>query len=156
MTWDDLAHKVLASVPIVVGRSPPTSWFSTGDDVLGVDWEGQPPALVQIACKHGIALDIPSAPWVRGVLTDARFTHAVFGAHELPLVANGFDCQPGDKPSLVEMTSRLLCPSVRLLKDPTIHQRVDWTSSASHLPEEAIRYAALDAWVTRRIALRLR
>ena len=46
---------------------------------------------------------------------------------------------------------------MRLRKDKTIHQRVDWKAAASQrrLTEEALEYAACDAWITRQIALAL-
>ena len=93
---------------------------------------------------------------MKAVLSDRRFTHAVFGHHELPLVANGVNCQPSDGSSLADTTSRLFYPTVRLLKDKTIHRRVQWKTAPHLLPREAIRYAALDALATRKIALRLR
>ena len=132
---------------------PPPSWFAE-PDVVGVDWEGTPPRLVQVACRRGVAVDVAGAPWAAAVLRDARHAHVVFGAHEVALVAAGaaIDAQRGDPSlSLAETFSRACCPDVRLTKDPTLHARTDWAAAARarRLPREAALYAALDAWATR-------
>ena len=64
--------------PVVVFKPPHVGWFETAQ-VLGVDWEGQPPAIVQIACASGVYIDKADAPTARSILDDRRHTHCVFG-----------------------------------------------------------------------------
>ncbi len=150
--WPSLWAKVFQK-SISIFQTPPAEWFNE-PQVLGVDWEGQPIALVQIACKRGVAIDAHDAPWVNSVLTDKRHNHAVFGKHEIHLVGNPMQIQESDI-SLAETVSRIYCPTVRLIKDKSIHDRVDWALCArrEQLNSEAIAYAALDAEMTRLVAI---
>ena len=142
-------------------RPPPASWFDA-PQLLGVDFEGTPPALVQIACADGVAIDAVDAPWASSVLADARHVHCVFGAHETARVANPLDLQaevpcavPKHRWSLADACSLLLTPGVRLLKDRGIHARVDWRDAARRgaLSPDAEAYAAADALATRALGL---
>lgn len=144
----------------------PIGWFDEAD-TLGVDFEGMPPVLVQIACKHGVVVDRLRTAWVRRVLRDPRHLHCIFGQHERRLVARPLDVQAavgrkwpvlGGPWSLADAASLLLVPRVRLVKDKTIHTRVDWREAARArtLSSEALTYAAGDAWFTRAAGLRVR
>ena len=136
-------------------EEPPAEWYAE-PDVIGIDWEGQPPCLVQVACRHGVAVDVADAPWVHALLGDKRHEHVVFGAHEVARVPAGArNVQRDHRLSLAETLSRSHIPEVRLVKDPTIHKRVDWRRAAQEraLTTEGAYYAALDAWATRKLAL---
>jgi hypothetical protein len=122
------------------------NWFSD-PQVLGIDWEGNPRAMIQIACASGIIIDVVNATWVAQVLSDARHTHTVFGDHETHLVANPKNVQENTNWSLAETASRRLAPGVRFLKDKTIHVRTDWQNPRA-CSEEALCYAAVDALMT--------
>lgn len=154
IAWLDLANKELTGVEVITFRNPQAHWFGTPQHV-GVDWEGSPPCLVQIACAHGIGIDVISAPWVQFVLGDARHTHGVFGAHEMGLVANPVNLQTNPVISLPEMYSRTFIPEYRIIKDRTFHTRIDWSSCAhlNILQEEGRVYAAFDAYATRKLLL---
>ena len=130
-------------------KAPPPSWFAT-PQVLGVDWEGQPRSIVQISCEMGVYIDHCSSPAAHLVLSDRRHTHCVFGAHEVHLVSNPMNLQPDTTTSLVECASLEFSPRVRFVKDKTMLVETDWTSPG----ERALRYAALDAEVTRRLGKR--
>ena len=143
--WSALQKAVIAFTP------PPVQWFSHAQ-VLGVDWEGQPRAIVQIACKSGVYIDAADAAAALGILRDEKHVHCVFGEHEMHLVANPKNLQHDPKQSLAEVASILFCPTTRLQKDKSLHFWADWSSP--DLCTDAIRYAALDAEVTRRIGLR--
>lgn len=138
--------------PLCVFEAPPPSWFRE-EQVLGVDFEGNPPALVQIACKQGVYIDRINAPAATTILADSSHTHCVFGDHEIELVANPVNLQRDGKQSLVELFSVTFCPQIRFIKDKTIHRRVNWSEDA--LSQEALEYAALDAEVTRRLGRRV-
>jgi hypothetical protein len=138
--------------PIRVFVSPPAHWF-TNAQVLGVDWEGQPRAIVQIACASGVYIDKANAPTALSILNDSKHVHCVFGEHEMHLVANPTNLQLNPKQSLAELASITLYPTTRLQKDKSIHYRTDWTSR--NLSDEATRYAALDAELTRRVGVRI-
>lgn len=152
---------------IAFAPRPPDGWFDT-PQMLGIDFEGMPPTIVQISCASGTVVDRVTTRWIQDVLWSAMHTHAVFGAHELGLVVNGWDVQaevgmrwrrvhPRQDWSLVDAFSLACQPDVRLRKDKTIHRRVSWEASASQqrLSDEAFEYAVCDAWVTRQIAMAL-
>ena len=142
--------------PTVCFDSPPVHWFADAQ-ILGVDFEGSPPVLVQIACREGVYVDRVSSPAAQAILRDERHTHCVFGEHETELVARPWNLQTDKKQSLVELVSITLCPSVRITKDKTIHERVDWASATARetLSAEATAYAAADAYLTRKLGVRL-
>lgn len=164
--YSTLARAVAQSQEaIAFAPRPPDGWFDT-PQMLGVDFEGTPPSIVQLSCASGTVVDRLTTRWIQEVLWSAMHTHAVFGRHELRLVANGWDVQaevgmrwrrvhPKQEWSLVDAFSLACQPDVRLRKDKTIHRRVSWEASASQrqLSEEAFEYAVCDAWVTRQIAL---
>ena len=153
LPWTQVGASILPNFSVVAFRTPPADWFEESQD-LGVDWEGSPPCLVQIAGAHKrVAIDTVDAPWVTRVLGDARHRHGVFGAHELDMVANGYDVQPADKPSLAECFSRTCLPDVRFMKDKSIHGHWERFAYDRELPHEALCYAALDAIVTRKLLL---
>lgn len=145
--WEALCKAVVAF------RPPPDAWFEA-PQTLGVDWEGQPPAIVQIAGEAGVYIDRADAAHARRILADRRHVHCVFGAHEAALVANPRDLQRGRSLSLAELASLTLAPSVRFVKDKSLHRQTNWR--AADLGERALRYAALDAEVTRLVGLRER
>lgn len=165
----DEAASVLRHLPILCfpARSPP-GWFAT-PQIVGVDFEGQPAAIVQIACARGVVIESYTCKWVQDVLHDARHTHAIFGKHEAHMVATPYDAQamvaaqypqvhPHQPWSLTDAASMVLHPWKRLIKDKTIHARTDWRqcSSRRSLPRLEVRlYAALDAELTRRLAEQL-
>ena len=150
--WTDLYGHI--KNPVIRFRQPPMEWFSD-PQVLGIDWEGEPRAMIQVACKSGIVIDVHDAPWVARVLSDERHTHAVFGDHETHLVASPMNVQENIHWSLAETVSRRLEPNVRFLKDKTIHERTDWQNPRA-CSEEALRYAAVDAIMTRRLGLKIK
>lgn len=85
---------------------------------------------------------------------DARHTHCVFGSHEEDRVANPYNCQRDPSQSLVEAVSVMLMPTTRLHKDKTLHKTTDYWR-APELSERAMRYAALDAEMTRRVGVKM-
>ena len=143
----------------------PSGWFDEAQ-LLGIDFEGTPPCMIQIACFSGIVIENIHAEWVQTILKDPKHTHAVFGQHELRLVSNGWDLQahvaherpqvhPKQEWSLVDAFTLICKSNLRLKKDKTIHRRVNWRAIAnqsSHFTNEAIEYAACDAWITLCIA----
>lgn len=135
--------------PIIAFQRPPPCWFEQ-PQVLGVDWEGDPPVIVQIACKAGVYIDRTTSPFAKAVLRDARHKHCVFGQHEVPLCANGVNMQQNKRIGLAEQTSRTWCPKVRLVKKCPLDVKWD----VPPLPLSALEYAAMDAEVTRRLGLR--
>jgi hypothetical protein len=142
--------------PMVLFQPPPASWFADAQ-VLGIDFEGSPPALVQLACREGVYVDRVSSPTAQAILQDARHKHCVFGEHEMDMVACPCNLQTDKKQSLVELVSITLCPAIRVIKDKTIHARVDWTNAAAQqtLCDEAAEYAAADAYLTRKLAVKM-
>ena len=148
--WVELWHHRLKK-PVVAFERPPAWWFEQ-PQVLGVDWEGSPPVLVQVACEAGVYIDRTSALLAKSILADKRHIHCVFGAHEVHMCANGVDVQESKRIGLAEQVSRAWCPQVRLVKNrPT---DVAW--DVPPLPPRALEYAAMDAEVTRRFGLRLK
>ena len=138
--------------PICSFQKPDPLWFENSQ-ILGIDWEGTPPSIVQICCKSGVYIDDVKSKTAQKILKDKKHKHCVFGKHEMHLVANPFNIQKNNKLSLAELTSIMFSPEIRLIKDKTIHKRVDW--SDNNLSEEALNYAALDALVTRKIGKRM-
>jgi hypothetical protein len=146
--WEMLPPSQRPSV--VLFEPPPSSWFSEPQE-LGVDWEGQPPCIVQIACKQGVYIDDVSSNLAKRILADSRHTHYVFGAHEVDLVSNPVNLQTDPFTSLAEYISLSFMPEIRLLKDKSIHIQTNWSSRP--LSDRAVRYAALDAFLTRRLGI---
>jgi hypothetical protein len=128
-------------------------WYSESQH-LGVDFEGtKPPQIVQIACAQGVYVAPFDDPSARKVLRDPRHVHCVFGAHEEKYCANPRNVQRCQSESLPALAAALFCPHLRLRKDPSIHARTnDWRAPV--LPPDALVYAALDAVMTRHIAMR--
>lgn len=149
LPYEDLWKHVCK--PICAFKDPPVEWFEHAE-VIGVDWEGQPPSLVQIACREGVLVHCADSKVASDILSNSHHTHCVFGAHEEHLVANPLQLQQNGQ-SLAESLSLAFCPDARLMKDKSIHHHTDW-SSVSSLSERALRYAALDAEMTRRLGLR--
>ena len=167
LAWVHFGKDLLRGKPLLLfPRHPPMHWFKRAQ-VVGVDFEGSPPRLVQIACERGVVVARCWATWVASVLQDRRLVHAVFGGHESHLVACPVDTQAlvmdrhptvrGHQWSLADATSLVLprYDGVRLLKDKSIHRRINWHRCARQrqLTEEAAVYAATDAEATRRLAL---
>ena len=148
LDWVDL-WKLRLKKPIVAFQRPPAWWFDT-PQVLGVDWEGDPPVLVQIACEAGVYIDRTTDSFAKSILEDKRHTHCVFGAHEVPMCANGVNVQQNKRVGLAEQTSRTWCPLFRLVKQ----RPLDLAWDSPPLPFSALQYAAMDAEVTRRFGLR--
>ena len=160
------ARCALDDVPILLfPESRPVGWFDRSD-VIGVDMEGSPAALVQLACAMGVVIHRLDCPWVRTILDDPRHVHAIFGAHEANEVVRPYDVQGevhkalppihARQPwSLTDVIGFLLLPNTIIVKDKTIHRRVDWTAVArsGQMTHEAALYAACDAWVTRALAM---
>lgn len=145
--WEEHAQTIVAF------HVPPPSWFdNTSPQVLGIDFEGQPPCICQIACDRGVYIDEIDTPLVQQILRNPMFTHAVFGEHEMKYVMNGTNIQKNKTLSLAETVSRYFYPKTRILKDKKIHEIADWKKPSS-LTVRLLRYAALDALVTRKIAL---
>ena len=144
----NLYDHIVGGKEIISFRKPPENWFSQGQ-ILGIDWEGcNPPKIVQISCDHGIYIDRVGSQFVKKILESEKHTHCVFGKHEIDLVKNPLNLQQDPRLSLVEYFSRKFCPTIRIKKDKKIHLIVDW-SNIKELPDYAIKYAALDAEVTR-------
>lgn len=139
--------------PVTLFKPPPNSWHAL-PQILGIDFEGSPPVIVQVASVNGVAIDRCDAAWVQNVLGDQKHTHAIFGDHEAPFVTNPLNVQY-DGLSLTEIVSRTFFPKVRIVKDKSIHSRIDWAASAqaNRLVDEAVQYAALDAEMTRRLGI---
>ena len=78
--------------PLCLLIAPPAEWLDA-PDVLGVAWQGDAPALVQVACRHGVALDRADAAWVHACLGDARHACATFGPSADPRLARAYDVQ---------------------------------------------------------------
>ena len=148
--WMDLWCHV--QKPICFRKAPPRNWFKKAQ-VLGVDWEGCPPSLVQIACERGVYIDSVSSLAAAKVLADGRHTHAVYGENETSLVSRPLNLQVNPRLSLAETVSIELCPLVRLEKNKAIRRETDWADLNS-LGERELQYAALDAEMTRRVALK--
>lgn len=143
--WETVQKPVCAFAP------PPADWFAEAQ-VLGVDWEGSPPRIVQIACARGVYIDVVGAPAAARVLRDTRHTHCIFGAHEAALVAVPRNVQRADSQPLVEAVSVAFMPTVRFTKDKEIHRRTNYWRTRP-LSQEALEYAALDAEMTRRLGI---
>jgi len=150
------------SLPIITFKEPKDNWFDE-PQILGIDFEGLPPALVQIGCRNGIVIENLYEPWVQHVLHDTRHIHYIFGKHESDLVGNPFDMQgylvnkfPIYKHewSLVDGLSLMYKPYIRYTKDRTIHIHTDWDSIANNriINSHAKNYAANDALVTYKLA----
>lgn len=141
-------------------------WFDQ-PQVLGVDFEGRLDSIVQVACDHGVLIGSRASSLLRKVLSDRRHVHGVFGHADTLKVARPFDVQrrmalvrapPGKLQwSLTDAASMVLFPRIRLVKDKTIHARVDWDECANSktLTTEALQYAAADAILTRQLTHRL-
>lgn len=141
----------------------PWDWFAGDPDVLGVDFEGTPPVVGQVCCRHGVWID--RLDRIVLLLQDPRHLHVVFGEHETHLVTRPFELQAAmaerfplpwgcaawslaDAMSL--MTEDLAGErTTYFAKDASIHRRTDW---AAALSPEAIEYAASDAIATRSLA----
>ena len=150
--WKDLWNWSSIKRPICLFEKPPDAWFEK-DQVLGIDWEGSPPNIAQIACRSGVYIDKVDSIYIREILNDERHTHCVFGEHEMHLVANPINLQPNINTSLSELVSLTFYPDTRFPKDKSIHKRVCWSSN--NLSEEAINYAATDAVITLNLGLRI-
>lgn len=139
--------------PICVFKPPPSHWFVI-PEILGIDWEGSPRSIVQIACKHGVYIDFVGKGSTEQILKNKNHTHCVFGEHETHLVANPVNLQTDVKQPLIEYISLAFFPKIRLLKDKQIHQDTDWQCTlGNNLSSRALQYAALDAEMTRRLGL---
>lgn len=149
--------------PIITFREPEDNWFDE-PQILGIDFEGLPPALVQIGCRNGIVIENLYEPWVQHVLHDQRHIHYIFGEHENDLVGNPFDIQgylinkfPIYKHpwSLVDGLSLMYNPFTRYTKDKSIHEYTDWAQIANDriINDNAKDYAAIDAYITYKLAI---
>jgi hypothetical protein len=147
--WDTLKK------PICAFKTPPREWFESGQ-VLGIDWEGSPVNYtVQIAGIHGVLVADALDPVAIDILRDRKHVHCVFGEHEVNLVARPDNLQFSNKVSLAEVASRVLAPQVRFFKQTTdLHAANVWRQRP--LPTRALRYAALDAEITRMIGVEKR
>ena len=141
----------------------PWDWFAGEADVLGVDFEGTPPVVAQVCCRHGVWID--RLDRIVLLLQDPRHLHVVFGAHETHLVARPFDLQAAMAkrfPLPWGCAAWSLADSMNLMsedlagertsyfaKDGSMHRRTDW---AAPLSAETIDYAASDAIATRSVA----
>tara|TARA_B100001093_G_scaffold436315_1_gene434662 strand:- start:699 stop:1454 length:756 start_codon:yes stop_codon:yes gene_type:complete len=143
----NLYDLIMGGKEIISFKKPPENWFSQGQ-ILGIDWEGCPPKIVQISCEHGIYIDRVESQFVKKILESDKHTHCVFGKHEIDLVENPLNLQQNPELSLAEYLSREFFPKIRIKKDKKIHLIVDW-GNIGELPYYAIKYAALDAEVTR-------
>lgn len=122
-------------------------------EVIGVDFEGHPePSLVQIACSAGLMFFRPEDEACRSILRSERHVHAVFGRHEMGMVANPLNVQerilpflplPYGKQSWSLADCFQIFGPIRGWKDKSIHERVDWSSDA--MTSEMKRYACVDA-----------
>ena len=157
MQYCDMWKTIMHKKPVCLFEPPPTSWFEKGQ-VLGIDWEGFPPSLVQIACASGVYVDTATSPTALKILNDARHRHCVYGSHEMHMVANPVNLQEDVKVSLVDAVSEALLPDIRIVKDKNIHSRIDWHACADQkrLPDEAVMYAATDAILTRHLGMKKR
>ena len=151
------------SRPVITFRKPPNNWFDE-PQILGIDFEGLPPALVQICCRRGIVIENLYEPWVQHVLHDTRHIHYIFGKHENDLVGNPFDIQDylvnkfpiyKHEWSLVDGLSLMYRPHVRYTKDKSIHLNTDWVQIANDriIYGDAKNYATIDAIVTYKLAI---
>lgn len=161
MRWNDIPLKK----PIFT--FPCQSVSIPGHGIVGVDFEGSPPTLAQIAFDNFVIVSSIDSPWIQRVLKSGAYTHAIFGAHEAHLVAKPFDIQgdfsrlypPKQKPQwgladLVNLLHVCSC-QFRYTKDSKIHKIVDW-SDHNNLSQWALKYAAIDAEMTLQIALILK
>lgn len=144
---------VMAPPAVCLFRPPPWEWLAA-PQTLGIDWEGEGRPLVQVACARGVAVDASDAPWVQSVLSSTSHVHGIFSRDEEALVARPLQLQPTPRHSLCDAVSRVLVPETRVVKDGTIHARVDWADCARRrcMSDEALRYAVADAWATRALA----
>ena len=151
INWSELW--IYVKKPIICFQCPPTHWFKYGE-ILGVDFEGNPPTLVQIACKDGILIDNISSICVKEILSKNSYIHAIFGKHEECFVKNPVNVQY-DGLSLAEIVSRTFKPDIRILKNKMFHQEVNWrlSSQMKCLSKQQKEYAALDAEMTRRLGI---
>lgn len=143
----NLYEVVVGEKKIISFETPPEYWFSQGQ-ILGVDWEGCPSKIVQISCDYGIYIDRVDSQFVKKILESEKHIHCVFGKHEINLVRNPLNLQKNPRLSLVEYFSREFFPTIRIKKNKRIHMIVDW-GNIEELPDYAIKYAALDAEVTK-------
>ena len=152
MPYIEFCQRMMPKPPVCLFKEPPTSWFEKGQ-VLGIDWEGFPPSLVQIACASGVYVELATSPTALKILNDVRHTHCVYGKHKMHMVANPVNLQEDVKVSLVDVASESFFPNLRLLKD---HFAIDWKEIADNklLSPEAAMYAATDAIFTRCIGLK--
>ncbi len=146
--WKNVWEKI--SKPICIFMMPPYNWFNE-PQTLGIDWEGCPPSIVQIACKSGVYIDNCNALYVKEILNNEKHTHCVFGEHETHLVKNPLNLQLNNKVSLAELTSITFNPKIRFIKDKAIHKRINWEDRP--ISREGILYAATDAEITRRLGI---
>lgn len=146
---------------IVAFRPPPPHWFVDGG-VVGVDFEGSPPTLAQIACDQGVYVDRLSK--AREVLQNKNLTHFVFGdPSEEKRVASPLNTQKVCKErwplpygianyslegALSVAVENVAKTSVKLKKkNKDLRKTTDW-SLADELSYKAIEYAATDAHAT--------
>lgn len=180
MHWESIWTNLFCDCShIYLFQAPPEACL-VSRMIMGVDWEGTPPSLVQIAWRNTLCdrffhdrarahsiwnkvfarkknhSDVPieyvvyidkvDSPVVRRILRDPKYTHCVFGEHEMKLVENPVNLQPDSMDSLADTFSKTLYPNVRFKKDGRVHARTDWT--CSDLRTGAIQYAASDALAT--------
>ena len=145
-----LFKHVLENEKIIAFRSPPDDWFSQSQ-ILGIDFEGSPPTIAQIACEKGVFISRVNKPKVIEILKDPKHIHCVFGKHEEELVGNPLNLQIDPHKSLVEYISITFCPEIRFKKDKKIHKKVGYWKR--YIPDFGLRYAALDAEMTRLLGM---
>lgn len=155
MQYCNMWNSNLLKKPVCLFKLPPTSWFKKGQ-ILGIDWEGLPPSLVQIDCASGVYVDTARSPTALKILNDVRHTHCVYGSHEMHMVANPVNLQEDVKVSLVDAVSEAFLPDLRIIKDKSIHLRINWHACAAQkrFPNEAAIYAVIDAIMTRNLGIK--
>lgn len=158
--WTDIP----LDVPIYIfPKYPP---YVPEQGYVGVDFEGSPASMIQIAFENCILIAKIDDPFANGILKNTNYIHGIFGEHERKLVARPFDVQqvfttarpPATKPrwSLADVTNMLELPGTgkRYKKNPSIHRWLPW-HKPDKLPQWAFQYAAIDAEMTRRAVVTL-
>lgn len=145
LPYQDLWKQV--EKPLCAFQRPPVSWFET-PEILGIDFEGSPPIIVQIASKYGVYIDRIDSEEANRIMSDEKHKHCLFGAHEEKFVKNPINLQKDPKESLVELISKTFVPHIRFEKDKVFVSTTNWHTITSH-DTKALEYAALDAEMTR-------
>ena len=131
------------------------------EGLVGVDFEGCPPVLVQVAAGSRVCVTPVGDAAAQRLLRCDELRHVVFGFHEAGMVANPVDAQQlaaqrwplpwGKKDWSLSQAFSLACSEISghdvvFVKNTEIHSRVDWSDwETLQLDEEALAYAASDA-----------